>query len=149
MNIIERSRVRISFRNDMPDVKKVIFSSDPGNIQFVEEFINEIDRKYPICPKLYPNILITLTEAVTNAIHHGNNADINKKIALCCRVRPTKLTFRISDEGKGFNHRRIPDPTSPERIDQEDGRGVFIMKQLSDKVLFRDNGRTVEIHFSL
>ena len=133
----------------MQEVKKVILSSDPLNIQFVEEFINEIDRNFPICPKIYPNILITLTEAVNNAIHHGNNGDVNKKIAIYCRMRSGKLTFRISDEGKGFNHKMIPDPTDPDRIEQEDGRGVFIMKQLSDKIKFKDKGRTVEIQFSL
>jgi len=133
----------------MEEIKKVIVTSDPVNLQVVESFLNEIHEKYGICAKIYPNILITLTEAVNNAIHHGNKADCNKKIAICCRINPKKLTFRISDEGKGFNHKKIPDPTSPDRINQEDGRGVFIMKQLADKLKFRDNGRTVEVQFSL
>jgi len=133
----------------MKEIKKIILSSDPENLHIVESFIKEINDRQSICPKLYPNILITLTEAVINAIHHGNNADLNKKIALCCKIRPSKLIFKISDEGKGFNHKKIPDPTSPERINLEDGRGVYIMKQLSDKLIFRDNGSTVEIQFSL
>lgn len=133
----------------MPEVKKVILSSDPVNLQVVEDFINEINKKHQICPSIYPNILITLTEAVNNAIHHGNNADVNKKIAIYCKIKPSKITFRISDEGKGFNHKSLPDPTTADRIDQEDGRGVFIMKKLSDKLKFTDNGRTVEIQFSL
>jgi len=133
----------------MKEVKKVILTSDPMNLQRVEEFINEIHQQHKLCPKVYPNILITLTEAVSNAIHHGNNADVNKKIAIWCRIRHSKITFKISDEGKGFNHKKLPDPTSPERIDKENGRGVYIMKQLSDKLRFSNNGRTVEIQFSL
>jgi len=133
----------------MNEVKKVIVSSDPVNLQVVENFLNEIHNKYGICSNKYPNILITLTEAVNNAIHHGNNADINKSIAICCRIKKSGLTFRISDEGEGFNHKKIPDPTSPERIDQEDGRGVFIMKQISDRLEYSDKGRTVEIYFAL
>jgi serine/threonine-protein kinase RsbW len=133
----------------MQEVRKVILTSDPMNLYRVEEFVNDIHQHHHICPKIYPNILITLTEAVSNAIHHGNNADINKKIAICCRIKSSKITFIISDEGKGFNHKELPDPTAPERIEQENGRGVFIMKQLSDKLRFTDNGRTVEIQFSI
>lgn len=133
----------------MKEIKKVIVSSDPVNLNVVEALMNEIREEYNICPKLYPNILITLTEAVNNAIHHGNQGDFNKKIAIFCQIKPKKLTFRISDEGSGFNHKQIPDPTSPERIDLEDGRGVYIMRQLSDKLKFKDKGRTVEIQFSL
>lgn len=133
----------------MQEVKKVILTSDPMNLQRVEDFVNEIHRQHHICPKLYPNILITLTEAVSNAIHHGNNADINKKIAICCRIRSSRISFKISDEGKGFNPKTLPDPTAPEQIDKENGRGVFIMRQLADELKFTDNGRTVEIQFSL
>lgn len=133
----------------MQEVKKVILTSDPMNLQRVEEFISEINRQHEICPKVYPNILITLTEAVSNAIHHGNNADVNKKIAICCRIKSSRITFKISDEGQGFNHKNLPDPTSPTQIDKENGRGVYIMRQLSDKLKFSDNGRTVEIQFSL
>lgn len=133
----------------MQEVKKVILTSDPMNLQRVEDFIKEIHQQQPICPKVYPNILITLTEAVSNAIHHGNNADANKKIAICCRIKNSHIIFKISDEGLGFNYQNLPDPTTPEQIDKENGRGVYIMRQLSDKLKFSDNGRTVEIQFSI
>ena len=131
------------------EIKKIIVSSDPVNLQVVESFLIEIDQKYGICSSVYPNILITLTEAVDNAIHHGNNADHNKNIAICCKIKSSGLTFKISDEGSGFNHKKLPDPTSPEQIHKENGRGVYIMKQLSDKLTYKDRGRTVEIHFTL
>jgi len=126
-----------------------VFPSNPENLDAVAQFIKEIDARQSISPQVYPNILITLTEAVANAIHHGNKADVNKKIAIYCKIFPSKLTFSISDEGNGFNHRKLPDPTTPDRIDKEDGRGVFIMKQLSDKVCYRNKGRTVVLHFAL
>jgi serine/threonine-protein kinase RsbW len=131
------------------EVLQMVLPSDPENLDVVAQFVREIDAQQSISPQVYPNILITLTEAVTTAIHHGNKADVNKKIAIHCKIFPSKLTFRISDEGNGFNHRKLPDPTTPERIDKEDGRGVFIMKQLSDKVSYRNKGRTVIIHFAL
>jgi len=131
------------------EVKKIVLMSDPENLDAVAQFVKEIDAQQAIGSQVYPNILITLTEAVANAIHHGNKADVNKKIAIHCKIHPSSLTFRISDEGNGFNHRKLPDPTTPDRIDKEDGRGVFIMKQLSDKVSYRNKGRTVIIQFSL
>ena len=136
--------------NRLPfEVKRIVLTSNPDNLDAVAQFVKEIDARQSISPQVYPNILITLTEAVANAIHHGNKADCNKKIAIDCKINPARLTFRISDEGNGFNHRKLPDPTTRDRIDKEDGRGVFIMKQLSDKVSYRNKGRTVIIQFSL
>ena len=54
-----------------------------------------------------------------------------------------------TSEGEGFDFDNIPDPTAPENLLKIGGRGVFLMRQLSDDVLFRDNGSTVEIQFKL
>jgi serine/threonine-protein kinase RsbW len=96
---------------------------------------------------LYPNILISLTEAVNNAVQHGNRNDISKIV--CVRSQKLKHTLHceISDEGRGFDPEKVPDPTSPENIEKPGGRGVFLMRQLSDKVRFKDNGSTVELEF--
>lgn len=96
-------------------------------------------------PNLYPNILISLTEAVNNAMQHGNRYDDNKNIVVECKERPRQLFLSISDEGSGFDPRKIPDPTSSERIEEEGGRGVFLMKQLTDEIHFLNHGRTVEL----
>jgi len=97
--------------------------------------------------EVYDNILISLTEAVNNAILHGNKADVKKFVNINCVEKKQKVVIRISDEGVGFNPQKVADPTLPENIDCCGGRGVFIMQQLSDKIKFLDNGRTVEMHF--
>ena len=51
----------------------------------------------------------------------------------------------ISDEGSGFDHVKLPDPTSEDHLQVEGGRGVFLMKQLTDEIHFLDHGRTVEL----
>ena len=124
-------------------------TSDPRNVASVETFVEKVVAKYCISPDMYGNILISLTEAVTNAINHGNHGDTSKKVFVKLKELTGKLAFQISDEGDGFDFDNIPDPTAPENLLKIGGRGVFLMRQLSDDVLFRDNGSTVEIQFKL
>jgi len=124
-------------------------TSDPGNIRKIESLVKKLASKYRISSELYPNILISLTEAVNNAIVHGNNKDLNKYVNINVREEHNVLSFRISDEGVGFNYSSLPDPTTPENVKCLGGRGVFLIRQLSDKVNFYNNGSTVEIQFNL
>ena len=98
-----------------------------------------------IDPNLYPNILISLTEAVNNAMVHGNRLDARKNIVVSCQEKKNMIQFNISDEGSGFDPQALPDPTSKERIETEGGRGVFLMKQLADEIHFLNHGRTVRL----
>ena len=63
--------------------------------------------------------------------------------------RGKALNFTITDQGKGFDHSNLPDPTAPENIDQPCGRGVFLMMQLADMVVFSNHGSTVEMQFRI
>jgi len=124
-------------------------SSNPQNLEYVESFVEKIFEKHQLSPAIYGNILISLTEAVTNAIKHGNASDESKCVCLKCNVSQSQIAFEISDEGTGFDFDSLPDPTAPENLLQIGGRGVFLMRQLSDDVTFRDDGSTVEICFHL
>jgi len=57
------------------------------------------------------------------------------------------LSFKIEDEGKGFDYHNLPDPTAPENLDKPGGRGIFLMKHLSDDVTFLHGGKIVQIDF--
>lgn len=124
-------------------------ASNPRNIACVEPFIEQIVKELDIENDLYGNILISLTEAVNNAIIHGNGQDESKLVKVQLKRRTRGLVFMISDEGGGFDYGNLPDPTAPENLLKIGGRGVFLMHQLSDDVRFYDNGSTVEIRFSL
>ncbi len=115
----------------------------------LEQFIGVVATQYQISQDKYPDILISLTEAVNNAIIHGNKEDQNKYVEIELNKTTQGISFVISDQGLGFNPKSIPDPTRPENIGCCGGRGVFLMKQLADRVEYRDNGRKVEIHFSV
>ena len=124
-------------------------SSNPRNVARVEAFVERIAHKYRIAPDLYGNILISLTEAVNNAIIHGNEKDESKTVEVVLQEAEDAIALRVRDEGRGFDFDSLPDPTQPDNVTRIGGRGVFLMRQLSDGVDYQDNGSTVEMRFSL
>ena len=126
-------------------------ASEPQNIAQVESFIDDVCKQYNVSEESYGNILISLTEAANNAIIHGNKSNRNKEIEIIADFdsERRKLTFFIKDSGNGFDYKSLPDPTAPENLDRPCGRGVFLMMQLADLVIFSDNGSTVEMQFSV
>ena len=124
-------------------------SSNPRNIALVESFVEQVVERYKLSPDVYGNILISLTEAVNNAIIHGNCNDQSKTVQIQFRRHKDCLAVRVSDEGRGFDPCSVPDPTSPENLMKIGGRGVFLMHQLSDAVEYHNNGSTVEMQFKI
>ena len=121
--------------------------SDPSNISQVEPYAEQIANQYHLAPEKRINLLISLTEAVTNAIIHGNKQDRSKTVKIQCAKTARHLAVRVSDQGSGFNYDSIPDPTSPERICECGGRGVYLMNELCDTLKFTNGGTTVEMKF--
>jgi serine/threonine-protein kinase RsbW len=117
------------------------------NIRMIESFIDNAKEKYKLNDDIYGNIMIAVTEAVNNAIRHGSRNDSSKNVSLSLSLEEGLIKFKIEDEGIGFDHDNLPDPTSPENIEKPGGRGIFLMKHLSDEVAFEDGGRVVELSF--
>jgi serine/threonine-protein kinase RsbW len=125
------------------------FPSIIDNIRIVESFIDNSREEFQISDDLYGNILIAITEAVNNAIQHGNRYDKEKQVRLTCVSNPTEISFVIEDEGTGFDYNDLPDPTSGENLLKPDGRGIFLMKHLCDVLRFENSGKKVEMVFYL
>jgi serine/threonine-protein kinase RsbW len=123
------------------------FISEPHSINIVEKVIDDMKLEYSIHEDSYGNILVAVTEAVNNAIMHGNKCDPSKKVKVYYEVDGDRIMFSIADEGIGFDYYNLPDPTAPENIEKPTGRGVFLMKHLADQVIFSDNGKVVEMYF--
>ena len=117
------------------------------NIRMIESFIDNAKEKYKLEDDIYGNIMIAVTESVNNAIKHGNKGDKDKSVALSLLLEDNSIKFQIKDEGIGFNFDSLPDPTAPENLEKVGGRGIFLMKHLSDEVAFRDKGSCVELCF--
>ena len=119
------------------------------NIKIVESFIENSREQFQIDDDVYGNILVAVTESVNNAIQHGNKLDKNKNVTLQLLSDENTVTFIITDEGPGFDHELLPDPTAPENVAKPNGRGIFLMKHLVDKLDFENNGATVKLTFYL
>ena len=117
------------------------------NIRMIESFIDNAKERFHLDDDIYGNIMIAVTEAVNNAIKHGNSNDKSKNVSLSLSLDDSLIKFVVKDEGKGFDYQNLPDPTSPENIEKPGGRGIFLMKHLSDEVDFKDSGRVVELSF--
>ena len=124
-------------------------SSDPQNVSEVEPFVETVAQRFSLSPDVHGNILISLTEAVTNAILHGNQGDHNKRVSISLRHHKDALSISVSDQGPGFDLQVIPDPTGPECLDKCGGRGLFLMRELSDECRFKRGGSTVEMRFKI
>lgn len=131
--------------------QKLVIKSRQEDISKVETFVEDILKQNNVSEESYGNILISVIEGVNNAINHGNKADETKEVELSYHISDNKknIVFKIKDEGNGFDYNNLPDPTAPENIENLGGRGVFLMKQLADMVIFENNGAIVELSFRL
>ncbi|MFZ5553921.1 MAG: ATP-binding protein [Bacteroidota bacterium] len=130
-------------------IQEIHFPSRIENLALVEKLIDKVCEQLQVNEDHYGNILIALTEAVNNAIMHGNKQDPSKAIHLKCENKEKKLLFIVEDEGEGFDFDNLPDPTDPVNIEKPNGRGVFLMRNLADEVSFSNNGKRVELKFNL
>lgn len=129
------------------DSIKIEIPSLRENIRIVESFIENAKKRFRISNDIYGNIMVAVTEAVNNAITHGNKEEEDKNVMLSLFLENDAIRFEVKDEGKGFDYHNLPDPTLPENVEKLYGRGVFLMRKLSDEVSFEDNGRLVVLTF--
>lgn len=128
---------------------EITFPSEKKNIEQVENCIDRFKEDLSICHQLLGKIRLAAVEAVTNAIEHGNHLDETKTVRFTAFQYNSTLRLSIQDQGDGFNPDEIPDPTSPELLLEPNGRGVFLMRKLSDNIEFKDNGTLIEMDFEL
>jgi len=125
---------------------KITKEANPEGV--VERMVVGLCEQMNIKEEKFGNILLALTEAVDNAIEHGNKNHPEKAVELSYKTSPEDLTFTVADQGQGFDPAHVSDPTHPESISEE-GRGLFVMKHLADKVAFEENGKKVVLSFNL
>lgn len=122
--------------------------SNTQSLRLVERLIEDVCQVYSVNEDCYGNMLIAVTEAVNNAINHGNKNNPEKFVRIGFESEDNKLIFSITDEGEGFDYTNLPDPTDPANIEKVSGRGVFLMSSLSDSIQFEQNGKRVLLGFN-
>ena len=86
-------------------------------------------------------------EAVNNAILHGNHSNPEKMVDIEIGYKAKELKITVTDEGSGFRPELVPDPTTPENIEALNGRGIYLMSHLADKIKYNKNGNSVTMIF--
>ena len=122
-------------------------NSNTQSLRLVERLVDDVCQIYSVNEDCYGNMLIAVTEAVNNAIVHGNKNNPEKFVRIGFESDEEQLVFSITDEGEGFDYTNIPDPTDPANIEKISGRGVFLMSNLSDFIRFEQDGRKVLLGF--
>jgi len=130
---------------------EMICTSNPKEISRIEAFLRQVSTQLHFDDGTMYRLLVSCTEAVNNAIVHGNKSDPKKKVVIRCTEEEDTLTVCVSDEGTGFDPENLQDPREEKNLMKENGRGVFLMRSLMDKVKYKrsKSGMVVEMKVNL
>lgn len=128
-------------------IEHIKLPSDFNALVDVENLVDRVCNGLGVQEEAYGNVLVAVTEAVNNAIQHGNELKRELFVDVAVGDKSEEFCFSIKDEGNGFNFNELPDPTAPENILKERGRGIFLMKNLADDVVYDGVGNSVSIYF--
>ena len=123
----------------------------PSDVQQIEEIVAQVVRRCRAHHfdgrQLSLNVPVALTEALSNAILRGNGDVAGRRVRVRADVDDRRLVLEVEDEGRGFDLAECTeDPTTPENLEREDGRGLFLMQALMDRVeRFRGDGNVVRL----
>jgi serine/threonine-protein kinase RsbW len=126
-----------------------VLKSDRDEIKRVEEILKRINQNLCFPEDKFINLLIAVSEALVNAIVHGNHLDKLKKVFLNITYNDNFITVQVQDEGSGFDTSQIPDPTLDENLLRENGRGLFIIKSLVDKCTVNTTKNGTEVTLTI
>ena len=111
----------------------------------VDRLMRLIEGSHCVCGD-EPSVELALAEALNNAVVHGNRMDRKKLVQILCRCELGKgVSVVVKDQGQGFDSNAVPDPTAPENIGAERGRGIWLMKTVMDEVCFERGGTEVRM----
>lgn len=121
------------------DDVRVLELDIPSDVRYIERVVDMVRHECEVmafAPRQTAlNVPVALTEALSNAILRGNRDDPDKKVYVRATVDTVQLVVEVEDQGPGFDMDRCAvDPTTPDHIQREYGRGLFLMRQLMDRV---------------
>lgn len=111
----------------------IVLKSDRSEVSRIEDLLGEINSELKLEMERFINFQIAASEALVNAIVHGNKEDAGKKVYVDISYSDKELEVKIKDEGAGFDVNKVPDPTNEENILKENGRGIYIIRSLVDE----------------
>jgi serine/threonine-protein kinase RsbW len=122
----------------------LVLKSNRNEIRRFEVMLEQANQRFNLAPEKFINLQIACSEALINAIVHGNKEDESKNVYTNIEMNEVHMCVRIKDEGSGFKVEEIPDPTSKENLLKEHGRGIFIIKSLVDEFACNSSDKGTE-----
>lgn len=110
---------------------RFVIQSLPDNVEVVEEILQTLEQELHLSEQCSFNIRLALSEAITNAIRHGNDSNPNKKVVIDVEELHNRLYCCVSDEGDGFDISTWADPRLVSNREKEGGRGVLFLKEIT------------------
>lgn len=123
--------------------KILVIKSDKSELKKVERFLYDVFKEFNLTRINFNKTLLCVSEAVINSIEHGNQFDRKKLVTIQLECNSNELNIKINDEGDGFDCQKVKDPTNKENLKCECGRGIHIIKSLSDSFQYNEKGNSV------
>lgn len=120
----------------------------PTDIKKIIPFVTNISKKVLLLTKSKDEsfkVKLALEEALTNAMRHGNALNKDKLVSIKIKANKEIIVMDVRDEGKGFDFRNLPNPTSPDNVNRPSGRGVFLIRRLMTKTEFYAGGSGIKM----
>lgn len=132
------SRPFVELRHNLPSHVDTISPCVDQLMRFISGFRGADGNNF--------EIELALREALVNAIVHGNEENLDKRVYVYCRCTPGgEVSITVKDEGNGFDHDTVADPTSPDHLLRTHGRGIYLIRTLMDEVDFEQGGSVVHM----
>lgn len=129
--------------NSHNDRFEVVIPSDyEAGQSVVERVISSLDQA-GFAPRDVFGIRLSLDEAVTNAIKHGNKLSPDKTVRIDFQLNAQGVRIEIEDQGPGFCPADVPDPTAEENLERPSGRGLMLMRQFMTRIEYSAKGNLV------
>lgn len=129
--------------------KKIVLNSTFEEVERLEKYVGDLQQWAGFDDDDHARIMLTLSEAATNAIVHGNKENPEKKVVIIGRLSNRTLTISVKDEGRGFDPDNIPNPLKKENLLNEGGRGVYLIEEYVDELKFEENGTKLKMVYEL
>jgi len=120
-------------------------ASETASLKEASDRILSSLEGYRLNESLLFDIRLCVEEAVRNAVVHGNRSHRELTVRISYSVRPGACEILVEDRGKGFDYRKLPDPTTEENLLKPGGRGVYLMRTLMDRVEYNERGNAVRM----
>ena len=115
----------------------------------VEQFVEEISEEFLLYGNYFGNILMAVSEAVKNAIIHGNGQDRKKFVRITLKNSKEGLWISVFDEGEGFDYKTYTNKGNSEIEFSSEKNGLVLIRALTDEMKFQNNGRLIEMLFKI